>query len=140
MTAMAPVPSGRLKGNPGTTVPPSSLTFLQLAGRSGHLDIDDAVERTDLAVRDADRPDAGAARDDLGRLIGALDRIELPAEELSVEFPGPRKVGRGDVEPGDASRPDIRRRLFVGRTDFCGREGQGHDRRQDRVSRRATST
>ena len=28
---MAPVPSGRLKGNPGTTVPPSSFAFLQLA-------------------------------------------------------------------------------------------------------------
>src|SRR5205814_103649 len=29
--AMAPVPSGRLKGNPATTVPPSSFDFLQLA-------------------------------------------------------------------------------------------------------------
>jgi hypothetical protein len=34
---------------------------------------------------------------------------ELPAEELAVEFLGLRKVGRGDVESGNAPRPDIRR-------------------------------
>ena len=28
---MAPVPFGRLKGNPGTSVPPSSVAFLQLS-------------------------------------------------------------------------------------------------------------
>lgn len=32
--AMAPVPSGRLKGNPGTMVPPSSFAFLQLVSSS----------------------------------------------------------------------------------------------------------
>lgn len=33
-TAIAPTPSGRLNGNPGTTAPPSSAALLQLAGRS----------------------------------------------------------------------------------------------------------
>jgi hypothetical protein len=32
--AMAPIPSGRLKGNPGATVPPSSFDLLQLAWMS----------------------------------------------------------------------------------------------------------
>ena len=72
---MAPVPSGRLKGNPGTTVPPE-LARLPAAGLDvSHLDVDDAVERADLALRDAQRPDGGATRDDLGGLIGALHRV-----------------------------------------------------------------
>src|SRR5438874_10671225 len=73
-----------------------------------HLDVDDAVERADLAVRDAQRPDSGTARDDLGRSISALDGRELPVEELAVEFLRLREVSRRDVEPGDAPRSDIR--------------------------------
>src|SRR2546426_11508348 len=61
-----------------------------------HLNIDDSVERAELALRYAQRPDRRAPRDDFRRLIGTLDRREFPIEELAVEFPGLRQVGRGD--------------------------------------------
>ena len=123
---MAPVPSGRLKGNPGTTVPPQLVHLLAAGLDVRHLDIDHAVERADLALRNAKRPDSGATRDDLGRLIGALHRGELPVEELAVEFLRLREVGRGDVEPGDAPRSDVRGGSLVGRcTELPGSRGSG---------------
>ena len=41
---------------------------------------------SEFAFRNPYRSDSDAARVDLGRLIGALHRAELPVEELAVEF------------------------------------------------------
>src|ERR1035438_9111255 len=94
-----------------------SPQFLRLPAAGldiSHLDINHSVERVDLALGDAQRPDRHATRNDLSRLVSTQDRSELPVEELAVEFLGLREVGRGDVEPGNAPRPDIRRRSLGG--------------------------
>src|SRR6185295_7151115 len=84
----------QVEGKPGHDGS-SQLSRLLAAGLDvGYLDVDDAVERTDLALRDTQRPDRRAARDDLDRQIGSLKRRETPVEKLAVELFRLREVGR----------------------------------------------
>ena len=83
---------------------PQLLRFLATSLDVGHLDIHHSVEGGDFALRDAQRPDLRATRDDLDGQIRALDRGKLPVEELPVEI-----LDRGMlvvVMSNQATRPD----------------------------------
>ncbi len=116
----------------------ASSQFLRLLAARlevNHLNIDHAVESADLAFRTSDRPDRHATRHNLQRLIGSLDRIEFPIEELAVELPGLRQPGRGDVEPGNAAGSDVYREGLVGLLlGLSGHESQGYGHRQNHIS------
>src|SRR5438270_8283963 len=57
----------------------------------------------------------------------------------AVELLGPRQAGRGDVEPGDAARSDVRRwSLGSRRIELSGHQSRGQDHRQNRVPHRCS--
>jgi hypothetical protein len=51
-----------------------------------HLNIDYAVEGTDLPFRNSNPPDSRSIRNDFNRQIGSVNGVELPIAEFAVEL------------------------------------------------------
>src|SRR5678815_386699 len=100
--------AGKIEGESGYDCSTKLLHLLAAFHDVRHLHIDHAVEAADLAFSTSQRSDRRPTRYNLNRLISALHGDEFPIEELAVELPGLRQIGRGYIEPGDAPRSHIR--------------------------------